>query len=223
MTHPKLTGTESAVMFVLMSQGTPVSNPQLKAGLGPQLEAASRKKLLTLGLIESSKGARNAIFNSLTDAGWAWCATELDSEPPTPSTPQIKALYTVLAGVGRYLRATDLRLHEVFAPPIPDAPPSEDEPAAAHDDSAAAPSERIRAAYHALADQPGAWVTLTELRSALGDVVRADLDTELVLLQRQPGVSLIPQENQKLLTESDRAAAVVVGTQKCHLIAIETV
>ena len=227
MTHPKLTGTESAVMFVLMARAEPVSNPQLKAGLGPQLEKPNRQKLVKLGLIETSTGARRTIFHTLTDAGWAWCAAELETEAPTPSTPPLKALYTVLAGLGRHMRASDLRLYEVFTPPTADA----DSPAAANPAAESAPAvestdvsiaDRIRASYRSLASAPGAWVTLTELRSALGDVARADLDPALVLLQRTAGVSLIPQENQKLLTDTDRDAAVVVGTQKCHLLAIET-
>ncbi len=40
-------------------------------------------------------------------------------------------------------------------------------------------------------------------------------------LYRTPEVSLIPEENQKVLTAADRAAAVVIGDQNKHLIAIE--
>jgi hypothetical protein len=34
-------------------------------------------------------------------------------------------------------------------------------------------------------------------------------------------VSLVPQEDQKLLTDEDRAAAVRIGVKDNHLIAIE--
>ena len=40
-------------------------------------------------------------------------------------------------------------------------------------------------------------------------------------MYRIPGVSLIPEENQKVLTPDDRAAAVEIGDQDKHLIAIE--
>jgi hypothetical protein len=40
-------------------------------------------------------------------------------------------------------------------------------------------------------------------------------------MYRSPGVSLIPEENQKTLTAEDRAAAVEIGDQDKHLIAIE--
>ncbi|GAB19867.1 hypothetical protein GOEFS_096_00440 [Gordonia effusa NBRC 100432] len=82
---------------------------------------------------------------------------------------------------------------------------------------------RIVSAYYSLAARPGAWVTVAQLRGTLSDVDRATLDAELVVFQRQPGVSLVPQENRRLLTDDDRAAAVVVGAQQCHLFAVEEV
>jgi hypothetical protein len=41
-------------------------------------------------------------------------------------------------------------------------------------------------------------------------------------MYRLPGISLIPEENQKTLTDQDRAAAVAIGDQDKHLIAIES-
>lgn len=40
-------------------------------------------------------------------------------------------------------------------------------------------------------------------------------------MYRKTGVHLIPEENQKVLGEHDWAAAVVIGDQHKHLIAIE--
>ena len=61
---------------------------------------------------------------------------------------------------------------------------------------------------------------LAELRAALGDA-RGDVDTALTALSRTPGVSVIPEEDQKKLTPDDRAAAVMIGDRPKHLIAIE--
>lgn len=80
---------------------------------------------------------------------------------------------------------------------------------------------RILAAYHRLARRPGGWVRITDLRTALSDVARADLDAALVTVAREPGVSLIAQENRRRLTAADRADAVRVGAQYCHLLAVE--
>ena len=49
----------------------------------------------------------------------------------------------------------------------------------------------------------------------------ADVDAALHTLYRTDGVSLIPEENQKALTSADRDAAVTIGKQAKHLIAIE--
>ncbi|WAC56469.1 MarR family transcriptional regulator [Gordonia sp. SL306] len=222
MEHHPLTPSQSAVLFVLMSQARDVPNPELRT-LAPELTRPSRQKLNDLGLIESAKGPRNSYVHSLTDRGWAWCARELDETPPKGAQPPIRALYAVMAGIGRYLVADDLRLHEVFRPPasppaaapVPVTPPA---PPTAPDDDV---DRRIRAAYAQSARGPGAWVAMTTLRARLPDVEAGELDDALVRLQRRPGVSLIPQEDQMLLTDADRSAAVRVGTQLCHLFAIE--
>lgn len=76
-------------------------------------------------------------------------------------------------------------------------------------------------AYARLAARPGGWVRVVELREALPDVGSEELDPALVLLGREPGISLIQQENRRLLTDADRAGAVRVGSQWCHLLAVE--
>jgi hypothetical protein len=63
--------------------------------------------------------------------------------------------------------------------------------------------------------------SLTRLRTALADTPRAELDAALQTLNRAPGVSLIPEENQKVLTAADRDAAIVIGDHAKHLLAIE--
>ncbi len=61
-----------------------------------------------------------------------------------------------------------------------------------------------------------------ELRPALIGATTADVDRELVRMNRLPDVHLTPEANQKALTDDDRAAAVVVGGDvDNHLLAIE--
>ena len=202
MTATDLTGTERAVLLVLMAESRPVPNPEL-ATLGPALDRTGRDKLNRLGLIESER-VGNRFVHELTDRGWRLCRDLLAAGAPPRSTGPAKTLYTVLGALGRYLQHTDLSLADVFGPA---APPATVE-------------ERIRAAYDVLAPRPGGWVSLTRLRAEL-DVPRADVDAALVALHRTPGVSVIPEENQKTLTAEDRAAAVVIGDRPKHLIAIE--
>ncbi|MXP20520.1 MarR family transcriptional regulator [Gordonia sp. HNM0687] len=211
MEHVSLTPSQSAVLFVLMSQAREVPNPELRH-YAPELTKRSRETLNHLGLIDSVKGPRNSFVHILTDRGWAWCARELAEQPPKGAQPPIRALYTVMAAIGRYLAAEDLRLFEVFRP---------DDTAGATGQAAPNLPGRIRGAYAAMAARPGAWLSVAALRAALADVDTTTFDDALVDMQRTPGVSLIPQEDRALLGDSDRAAAVVVGTQECHLFAIE--
>jgi transposase-like protein len=88
----------------------------------------------------------------------------------------------------------------------------EDAPGAADDVAA-----QIRASYERLAARPGAWVSLTELRASV-DAPRHLVDDVLRELERRPDVNLVPESNQKTLTQQDRDAAVVIGGQDKHLL-----
>ncbi|MEC4616171.1 hypothetical protein VPH29_23485, partial [Tsukamurella tyrosinosolvens] len=116
-----LTGTESTVLLVLASAVEPVRNPDLKL-LGPALEAPSRRKLVERGLLDVEVGERRTLLLSLTDRGWAAAAALLESPPPPRATPQLRALFTFAAGIGRYLRRESLALGEVVTPADPPAP-----------------------------------------------------------------------------------------------------
>jgi hypothetical protein len=204
VTPADLTGTERAVLLVLMAASRPVPNPELVA-LGPKLEKAGRDKLNQLGLIESDRtGGR--FVHELTDRGWRLCRDLLTADPPPRATGPAKTLHTFLAAFDGYLRRADLSLAEVFSTPAETPLSIED---------------RIRTSYAALAPRPGAWLALARLRENLADLARDDLDTTLGALYRAATVSLIPEENQKVLTAADHAAALEVGNQAKHLISIE--
>jgi hypothetical protein len=80
--------------------------------------------------------------------------------------------------------------------------------------------ERIRSAYADLAAEPGAWVSLSRLRPLFGDVSKAELDKALGHLLDAPDVNLEPEPNQKTLKPEDRRAAVRIGGEDRHLLAI---
>ncbi len=79
---------------------------------------------------------------------------------------------------------------------------------------------RIRAAYAELAAEPGAWVSLARLRPLLDGFARAEVDAALKGMIHLPEVSIVPENNQKVLTPEARAAAVTIGEQDKHLISI---
>lgn len=200
VTPADLTGTERAVLLVLMAQSRPVPNPEL-IEYGPKLDKPSRDKLNELKLIESDRSTGRYV-HELTDRGWRLSRDIITAGAPPRSTGPAKTLYTVLAGLERYLGTADLSLADIFG-----APPEQ------------STADRIRAAYTALAPRPGAWVGLARLRAELPDPT--DIDTTLTELYRSGAVSLIPEENQKVLTDDDRAAALTIGGQAKHLMAIE--
>ncbi|MCV7420132.1 hypothetical protein H7K45_06235 [Mycobacterium yunnanensis] len=200
----ELTGTEQAVLLVLMAQARPVRNPEL-AVLGPKLDKPSRERLIEKGLVEIT-ATKPAITLDLTDRGWATCAAVIGTETPERASGQGKALYTVLGALRRYLDREDLAPADVFV---------------ALDDTVDVESQ-VRAAYVRLAARAGGWVDLVRLRAELPDVSKSELDAALTQMQRKPDVSLIPEENQKTLTDRDRAAAVEIGNRARHLIAIES-
>ena len=200
VTPADLTGTERNVLLVLMAQCRPVPNPEL-VDLGPRLDRDGRDKLNRLGLIESEIVDRRYV-HELTDRGWRLCRDILTAGAPAKSGGPVKALYTLLAAFDSYLTGADLSLADVFS--AKSAPSST--------------AERVRATYSALAARPGAWVGLARLRAELE---APDLDATLAQLYRTGAVSLIPEENQKVLTPDDRDAAIVIGGQAKHLIAIE--
>lgn len=227
MASDELTGTERLVLLVLMAQAEETSNTRL-AELGPKLDAKSREKLIGLKLIETDR-SRSPMVHTLTDKGWAEAARELKSGPPPRAQPQARGMYTVLAGLQRYLDREDLRAADVFradAPTVEDPdhngavdrtpPPPPVSPPAAE-----AIHVRIRRAYASQASRKGAWVSLRDIRLALSDVPKPKLDRALGDMYRDDDVSLIAEENQKALQDSVRNAAITIAGRPVHLIAIE--
>ncbi|OBB17929.1 hypothetical protein A5761_08985 [Mycolicibacterium setense] len=215
VTPDELTGTEQAVLLVLMAESRPVPNPELER-LGPKLDKPQRDRLNRLGLIETT-GTR-PLVHELTDAGWALCRALFGAAPPPRSSGQGRAMYTLLNALHRYFEHAELVPADVFLPPEEPEEPAR----AAAPTPEAAPDIQLRTAYSGLAARPGGWVSLLRLREAVPGLTRPTVDAALISLYQQPGVSLIPEENQKVLTPADREAAVEIGNQDKHLIAIES-
>lgn len=231
MTMSDLTGTEMIVLFVLMAEADALTNKEIKER-GPELRAGSRRKLNTLGLIDSDT-TKVPHRHALSDRGWAQANDLLGTQPPAGTAPQGRALFAVLAGLGRHFAREDLRLADVFVPAT-DAVEAVEEsvqtapvPSTSDDvqinDGQINIEARVVAAYRALAAKPGAWVSLRRLRPNLSGIDRSVVDAALVSLYTQSGITLIPEENQKSLTPDDRAAAVSIGGQDKHLISMEPV
>lgn len=119
------------------------------------------------------------------------------------------ALYAILSGVSRYLEYSGQSLADVFQQRSTDARPKPGDI-----------DEIITSAYLSLAGEPGEFVQIRELRARLGDVSRDELDSALERLYRAQQVNLIPQSNQRTLSEADREAALRIGDESKHIISI---
>jgi hypothetical protein len=80
--------------------------------------------------------------------------------------------------------------------------------------------DRIRAGYSELAAGPGEWVDLTALRPLLGGASKAEVDEALVRMLAAPGVHLEPEPFGHRIGPAERRAAVHVGGEDRHKLAI---
>ncbi|HEX5203984.1 hypothetical protein ACFQS1_20575 [Paractinoplanes rhizophilus] len=205
MPEKELTSVQRYVLLTLMIGAAPLANKVV----GNSLKAAKRNELVKWGYIETS--GRPMILE-LTQKGHDRAVSELDRDQPPGSGTVGLALYTTLGFLRNLISQTGTSPQDLFRLRL--AVPG---PAGGTDGDL---EERIRKAYSSLAPRPGDWIMLADLRQALPDVGRGDLDVALVELNRSRDVSLVPESNQKVLTEGQRAAAVSIGNQLKHLIAI---
>jgi len=202
-----LTVRQRAVLFALLGEARPVANPELEELIGVRLDGAERRDLNDRKLVESTRAGR-AFAHELSDAGWRWCAQELARTPAGRAGSLERAHYRVFAVFARYLDAAGLSLADIVCP----------DPSATDDDDL---TESIDAAYRSLASASGQFVSLRELRGELSGRPRPDVDAALAALFTAQRINLIPQSNQRALSEADRAAALRIGGEDKHLISIE--
>jgi hypothetical protein len=209
MTNDALTPSESALLIVLMAEAREVSNPELKERYNIDLTGESRRKLNELRYVASHKVGR-AFVHQLDDQGWVRVHEELNFD-----SPRARALGAALAALHGNLRDRVLpRLDQSFGEMF-----SRADDVTVQEEKGDL-EERIREAYASLAPEPGAWVNLARLRPLFGDVDRPQLDEALRHLNRAPDVNIVPESNQKTLTDNDIDAAVRIGGQDKHLLAI---
>jgi hypothetical protein len=212
MTVKDLTAVQRYVLLTLMINADPMPYKIF----GNSLKADKRTELVNGGLLEAEKTPKG-IMLELTQKGHDRAFEELGGEAPARSgTPGI-ALYASLRFIRELVERTGTRPRDLFRFRLAGLGPA----SAPADIGPADLDERIRKAYAAAAPQPGDYIMLAQLRDMLPDVGRGDLDAALIQLNRLPGVSVVPESNQKMLTEAERAAAVSIGNQPKHLLAIK--
>jgi len=82
-------------------------------------------------------------------------------------------------------------------------------------------ADRIRSAFAELAHRKDDFVSLARLRDRLVGMSRAEQDAALLDLDLEPGVYLVPEDDQRSLTATERAASIRIGCEDKHRISIE--
>jgi hypothetical protein len=218
MDDDDLTPSESAILFVLMAEAREVSNTDLKERYGIDVRKSYRDRLNVLGYVASKKVGRS-FTHQLDDKGWVRVERDLNF-----ANPKARALGGALTALQSTLRDRVLgrsgcrSFTELFAVnDLRGSAPTEAPTGAPTPDQLRV---RLRNAYAALASEPGGWVSITRLRPFFAELPPADVDEALRRLNREPDVNIVPESNQKMLTDADVAAALHVGGQDKHLLAI---
>jgi hypothetical protein len=235
-----LTLTERAVLLILMAEAREVPNADLTNIYRLKLPAEYRERLKERKLIAVRKeGTR--FFLALHDLGGVWCKAEVGAPVPDRAGAGGAMAYALLANLVRQMTRKGIELTDVYErssddlsmalakQPKPESPGKPKRPKAAKKVAASAQTAaltdddiavRVRDAYTELASQPGDSVPLADLRARLSGLSKSEVDRVLVLMNRTPEVSILPESNQMTLQPRDRDAVVIIGNQEKHLIKI---
>ncbi|GAA1032234.1 hypothetical protein GCM10009557_30090 [Virgisporangium ochraceum] len=186
-----LSPKDYAYLFLLKLAGGEIDNKEMERRFGIRLVSPDYITLNNSGLVESQTPRGRSYRHRITRQG----EKLLDGKLEIKST-KFDPLARVLP-----------MLHDLFR----EAPPAAPDDRPLHD--------RVRAAYPGLAGT-GEWVRLADLRTALADVSRDDLDRALSALHKEPDVRLEPEVNGQKITPADRSAALRIGGEDRHKLAI---
>jgi hypothetical protein len=203
--NDRLTSQDISALFTLMAVAREIDNTELEEVTGIRITGDVRRRLNDLGLVTSTRQGNKPYVHDLTDKGWVRCRSEFTA--PRPARPGYYgyAFFAVLNSLDRFLNREIRQLADVFQPETGDSDLE----------------SQIRTAYRKLAPKPGDWVRLAKLRPLLNGASREDVDGVLTTLGRKQVVTLAPNPNGKDVTADDRAAAVRIGGDENHMIAIE--
>ncbi len=204
--NDRLNGQDVSALLTLMAVAREISNTELAELTGIRITGDVRRRLNDLGLVTSTREGNKPYVHDLTDKGWVRCRYEFTAQRPQRPGHYGYAFFAVLNSLDRFFDRENRQLADVFQPAAGDPIDLE---------------SRILLAYRKLAPVPGEWVQLAELRPLLNGVSREDVDGVLKSLSRSRHATLAPNPDRKSVTSADRAAAVRIGGDDNHLIAIE--
>jgi DNA-binding PadR family transcriptional regulator len=190
---------ERATLLVLVLNGGELPNADLRKEHGVDLSPAGRAKLNKAGLLETRKEGRRLV-HKITPAGEDWCERALaDIETPPRSNPLVRICFEVLR---LYARHNKIRIGDLVGPE-------------------GNLETMIRRVYEELSSKPQEWVRLALLRPKLNGAARDEVDQTLLGMMKTGLVHLAPDSDRRGLTDADHAAAIRIGKEDKHFVAIE--
>lgn len=228
-----LTSADYSFLILLKAEGRELSNTEMDKIYRVRLISPAYEKLNAAGYVESDT-TRRPYRHAITTEGAKVLGVPLvidsdQAEEGDKRSTREKQLWAALVA----LQNQTLRLPAAPAPdPAPASAPDPDPaPASAAEHSAPPAAQngattssqdlggRIRAAYAQLA-APGTWVALTAIRPLFTDVPKSELDRALVRLLAAPDVRLEPEPFGHRIGAQERQAAVHIGGEDRHKLAI---
>lgn len=201
----ELKRSEIDALLALMTCRGEITNPDLDERYGFRFTGILRTNLEKAGYIVSQPHGRTLLIE-LTDDGWRRCREEFASESAPGDRRSVRIHHGVMQVWDSYLTKHRLQIADLLSD---------------GNTVDSLNSELILAAYTELAPTPGSWVQLRKLRGELRGYSKTEVDKLLLGLFRERDIQLIPEENQKSLTDADHKAAIRVGNEDRHLIAVE--
>ncbi|XVU22771.1 hypothetical protein ACQPZJ_36685 [Actinoplanes sp. CA-054009] len=199
----ELTGAEYVYLILLDKAGRELSNTEMDKRYGVRLVSPAYEKLNASGFV-SSDTTRRPYRHSLTKKGVDELAVPLSIDQDQAEPGERRSFRERLYWAGLVAQQNDKAGAPVAG-------------------NGAAPADldgRIRATYAKLAAAPGEWVDLTALRPLLADVSKADLDKALTRMLDASDVRLEPEPFGHRVGAEERRAAVHIGGEDRHKLAI---
>ncbi|GAA2644752.1 hypothetical protein [Paractinoplanes durhamensis] len=187
----ELASAEYAFLIILRAEGREISNTEMDKLYEVRLRTPIYEKLNALGYVSSDTSHR-PYRHAITNQGLKVLAGPLtiEAEDGEKRTLREKQLWAAVVAQHNGTR--------------PDA----------------GIEDGIRAAYRELAAGPGEWVDLAALRQLLGDVSKTAVDRALIHLLDEPDVRLEPEPFGHRIGPEERRAAVHIGGEDRHKLAI---
>lgn len=193
------TSAKSALMVVMLANRE-VPNVELKDIYKISLVPNDREQVNRDKLLETWKDGRRLV-HKITDKGIDWCMTHLlESELPARVGPQARVNQELLRRMVPFLRERGLLAEAIRSRGL---------------------EELVRQVYLELGDGYQDWVRLAKIRPRLDGADREEVDETLLKMVKGGDTHLVASANRKVLTDEDHAAAIRIGGEDKHLLAIE--